>query len=217
MAGLPLTRMGYRGIIRTGVPCLGDADARGEVIFLAIHGYGRLQLHYDAFGTSHSLAVNLTSAVDPTDFSAMTVLASELLIVVQPVQPPDVVYTGWTSYKSNGQSSQSGGFVGGTTGSHSATGEPWRSNTLTITGKATSEGSDGVAGNTRMVLHVYAAIQPSAAEKFIDRGDDADLDLLCVFLETSLKCWADYDGVKCSVRNGIAQQFNAHTQRKEGA
>jgi hypothetical protein len=179
--------------------------------------YGKLRLRYQHDSANHSLSVALTSVLDPGDNAACQSAADDLAGAVSNLQPDTFTYQGWDSLDPFGEVLNSGGFSTAVVGDHAASGQDWFSNTLTISGKETTPGTDGKYGNTRMEIHVGSAYQPGAGEKSVPRTVDTALDVLCTFLETDTRFWAGFHGNKANVRSAVPQQFNAHSQRKLGA
>lgn len=179
--------------------------------------YGRLRLHYGHNGTLHTASVAITELLDPSNFSACQSAADDLALALCNIQPPTVTYTYWDIQDPYGAVINSGPFTGTPVGVHAPTGDDWQSFTITFTGKEIAPGPDGKRGNAEIKVFTGNAIPPSAGQQYFTVADDIALPVVATFLSGDLRFWAGFHGIKASVRAGYPIQFNAHTQRTNGA
>ncbi len=182
-----------------------------------IHTVGKLVVEYTAFSQLHTMSVGLLSGNDPGDFGTMLAGAQSLATVVKDIMPAFVQLTGFHTLLPSGRIGVSGALDPPLSGGHVSSGEQWRSNTLTFSGRGQANVDFGRLGSTRLVVHVYGAYQPTATEKTLPITSSSQLGAVSATLAGSSIFWADYNGIKASVRGFCLQQFNAHTQKKEGA
>lgn len=178
---------------------------------------GKLVIEYMGYLQPHTLSVGLLAGQLPGDYGSMLAAANALVAGVRQIVPSAVSFTGFHTLDPFGRRLIAGALEPPVQGTHGVQGEPWRSNTLTFNGKGQSNVDFGNNGNTRMMVHVFAAYPPTATEKGVPISLDSSLGALAAVLTLSVVFWADFYGVKASVKGLVTQQFNAHTQKKEGA
>lgn len=182
-----------------------------------IHSLGKLVLEYQAFGHAHTFSVGLLFACPPTDFVDLDSAANDLAGVVKGMLPNTVTITGWHSLNNLGERVLENAITPPLVGSHGTSGPDWRSNTLTFSGRGASGTGDTRNGSTRMVLHVYNAFPPSSTETRLPTTSDIALGQVANFLRTDTRIWSDFNANKATVNGYVTQQFNSHTQKREGA
>lgn len=181
-----------------------------------IHTIGKLCIEYTAYGQQHTASVGLLIGADPGDFASMEAAAEDLVTGLQAIAPLAVSFSGFHTLDPFGRRLIAGAISPPERGTHGTSGEPWRSFTLTFSGKGQSDVDFGRNGNTRLVMHTYNAYQPTATLTDVPLTFDSGLGVLATTLTTSTVFWGDFYGVKASLRGHVLVQFNAYAQKDEG-
>lgn len=182
-----------------------------------IHAVGKLVIEYQAFGKLHTLSVGLLMGQDPGNPITMGGEGNALAFALRAVMPADVTLTNWHTLDTRGVRLLSGAIFPTAVGQHAVNGQAFRSNTLTFSGRGTTNTPQIRNGVTRMMLHVYAAFPPTATEQRLPLSADLLLGDVATFLRNSVVSWSDFNGSKATVNGYVTQQFNSRTQKHEGA
>ena len=177
---------------------------------------GFLTLVYSHAGDNHEASVRFINGVDLNDVTSIRTDANNLAAAVKAVLPSTCVINAWRIKDPNHVRLYEEAFSPTIAGTHTASGNDWRSFTATVTGKGVSTGVTVASGQCRLELFTGSAHQPAAGEKFFLASGDTGWSALTTLLHSNLRYWADYFGQHAEPRQAITTQFNAAVQRRKG-
>lgn len=187
-------------------------------IAAGVHSPGWLGLTYSATsGEQHKVQVRLTLHGDPYDYTQCLATANALAVGLGRMLPSDWLVDGFFAKNQQGQEVNAGLLAGPVVGSHPRTGDlDSYSYSVTCTGRGLGTDPTQLPGNELIRFFPQHGYPYDKGRKAIAIASDVDLLNGMVPFAVSQFAWADYWGMKASVRSLCPIQFNAHVQKRRG-
>lgn len=177
---------------------------------------GKLCLVYTSAGRQHECSVRFINGVDINDIATIRTNATTLAGLVKAILPVAASITAWRVKDPAGTRLYEEAFSPVIAGTHNATGNPWVSATLTITGKGVPIDLAHASGQCRFVVYTSNSYQWAAGARYVASSQDASLQALVDHMHSNLRYFADFFGQHAEPRSTVQVQFNAYTQKRYG-
>lgn len=183
---------------------------------------GKLVLYYTLApaGGEHSTGFNFITSVNINVVGPLQVEADRLAVLVRGCCTNKVTLTDWGIIQPGGHVFYRAPLTTGAgVGTHALGGvaDYWYSQTIAFTGV----GLAGAAGicNGRIIfrVHIQGALSFAPGEKTFNGATDAGINAFINGVNASTYLPADFFGQQGDINKICPVQWNAHTQRKEGA